>query len=302
MNRRATCPGGGSWWGWRCTTPFLALCALVAGLGLQSARADTFTPAAGAAGPSSLAGFVESPAQGQAVTGSGTFVVRGWVVDLTAAGWSGVDRVEVYDGSAEAGGRLLAVGLAGDSRPDVATVLGNPYWGRSGFTVAVNADDLPWGSRTLSVYAVTPGRGRWLLPVTVTKRADTPSPSDRYPDEPRIRLIDPLPAEILRGGQRVMRGTALDRNALNAGSGVDRVEVYTAARESGGTLLGIAQLGKLYGEPGYELSDPAFNRAGWDLLWDPRLLGAGEREVWVYAHRTGTNVWNATRVPVTVAP
>lgn len=270
----------------------------------RTARAADFEPTAGAlGGPGEVIGFVETLQPGQAISPSSGFSVRGWVVDRTAQGWAGVVAVEVYDGLVEEGGRLLGSSTAYLSRPDVARALGNSYWERSGFDVFVSGGQFSWGDRTIAVYAVTENRGRYLKAIPISIRAASPSPSDPFPEDPIIRVLDPLPMSIVRASPAVIRGYALDRN-VTAGfgvTGVDRVEIYLGPREAGGTFIGTANLGKRYGEPGLEFNDQRFDTAGFDAIWEPRQFGRGDFELYFYARRSGTDVWNVQRVRVTLA-
>jgi hypothetical protein len=264
------------------------------------ASADTFVPTSGAVGPTSLVGFVDTPSSGGQVPARGFLAVTGWVVDPSAQGWSGVNTLEVYDGAIEAGGRLLGSGSASQSRPDVAQTMGYPYWANSGFSVGINTDDLSWGPRTLHLYAVTGDRGRWLLALNVSKVAQSPSGADKFPTDPEIRMLDPLPASIVRSAPAIMRGLAFDRNTAS-GTGVDRVEVYVGPREAGGRFVGAGALSKGYGEIGFEYKDSRFDESGWDLVWDPRQYGNGDRDLYVYARRAGTDIWNVQRLRIIIA-
>jgi hypothetical protein len=116
----------------------LALTMLLAAVVPAVVHADDFVPGPGAAGVPSIVGVIDSPRFGEAVSPSFGFFVTGWVVDLTAEGWSGVTSVEVYDGRNENGGRLLGSGPADLPRQDVADFLGYPLWNRSGFSVTVD--------------------------------------------------------------------------------------------------------------------------------------------------------------------
>ncbi|HET6315068.1 MAG TPA: hypothetical protein VFG86_01325, partial [Chloroflexota bacterium] len=65
-------------------------------------------------------GFVDAPAAGATVPGSGSFIVNGWFVDRTAEGWAGADDVQVFLGAMGGGGTMLAKGQVAQNRPDVA--------------------------------------------------------------------------------------------------------------------------------------------------------------------------------------
>src|SRR6266852_3434559 len=64
------------------------------------------TPALGSwlAGPdgkgaSTIVGRVESPRPNQTVNAGANLLVSGWAADLTAAGWAGIDGIEVWNGA-----------------------------------------------------------------------------------------------------------------------------------------------------------------------------------------------------------
>src|SRR5207253_5832566 len=70
--------------------------------------ASPWLPGPNAVGDDTFTGFIDAPAVGAMVVPSATLVVRGWIVDRTAAGWSGVDDVQIYLGLQDQGGTLLA--------------------------------------------------------------------------------------------------------------------------------------------------------------------------------------------------
>src|SRR5579859_3690641 len=141
---------------------WLGLCVLLVGLlGPATAAADplaTWTAGPDAVGDDTYDGFVDMPAAGATVP-TGSFAVSGWFVDRTADGWAGADQVQLYAGQMGNGGTMLAAGVVGQNRPDVAAAEGNPSWAASGFSGVVPAGSLQPGSQTLSVYVHTPGKG-----------------------------------------------------------------------------------------------------------------------------------------------
>ena len=106
--------------------------------------------------------------------------MRGWFVDLAAQGWTGVDDIEIFLGTMEAG-RPLAHAAIQQSRPDVATALKNAFCENAGWTANVSITSLPVGANTLSVYAHTPGKGWWLRQVPIT-RIDFKIQGNRFGD------------------------------------------------------------------------------------------------------------------------
>ena len=154
------------------------------------ARADGGSPwLAGpqAVGDDTFLGFVDAPLGGAVLTPNQQVEVRGWLVDRTASGWSGIDGVQVYLGMRDQGGTLLAAGNVAIPRDDVAAALGNPSWRSSGFSVLFAATGLSVGSNVLTVYAHTPDRGWWYRQVSV----QVPAAPDRgFADDPLLVLRD----------------------------------------------------------------------------------------------------------------
>src|SRR5262249_11627566 len=141
----------------------------------SSASADAitdWTPGPGGASDNTFTGFIDVPTRG-ATVGSGDFSVAGWFVDRTAQGWAGADDVQLWVGTMDGGGRMLANAVFAESRPDVAAALGNPYWAASGFGATVPSGALSPGDQLLSIYAHTPGKGWWYkqVPVNVSASA-----------------------------------------------------------------------------------------------------------------------------------
>ena len=123
----------------------------------------------------SLAGVIDVPANGASLQ-MGNLTIGGWVVDLTAQGWTGIDDVEIFVGTMDGGGRPLGHAQFQVNRPDVANALKNGFWTGAGFTANISTLGLPAGVNALSVYAHTPSRGWWFRPVNITLRASTTPP------------------------------------------------------------------------------------------------------------------------------
>jgi hypothetical protein len=115
-------------------------------------------------------GYIDAP-QMNATVPTGAFTVAGWFVDKTAQGWAGADDVQIWQGTMDGGGKMLAKAVFAQSRPDVAAATSNPYWAASGFGAVVPAGSLSTGNQTLSVYAHTPGKGWWFKQVNVSVSA-----------------------------------------------------------------------------------------------------------------------------------
>src|SRR5438094_9906440 len=123
-----------------------------------SAQSSGWQPGPGAILDNTYVGFIDVPANGATVPGSGSFTVAGWFVDTTAQGWAGADDVQVWLGTMDGGGRMLAKASFAQNRPDVGAATANPYWSASGFGAAIAGSSVPSGSQTLNVYAHTPSK------------------------------------------------------------------------------------------------------------------------------------------------
>lgn len=265
-----------------------------------SASADAFstwTPGPGAAGDDTYAGFIDVPPANTMVP-TGNFQVAGWFVDTTAQGWAGADDVQLFLGTMDGGGKMLAKAFFAQSRPDVAAALGNPYWAASGFTATIPAGSLPTGGQTLSVYAHTPAKGWWYkqvqLNVSATAAASAP-PSSAAPAPvvagaalPIVVIEKPKDGEVVKtSNDYTIMGYALDKNADRtqgaAGSGIDRVQVYLGAeRENNGTFLGEADLGFSDSIP-EGLYGSQFASSGWRLTFKPTKFHVNTYLMFAYA-------------------
>src|SRR5438094_3879828 len=73
-----------------------------------SAQSAGWQPGPGAILDNTYTGFIDLPTNGATVPGTGSFTVAGWFVDQTAQGWAGADDVQVWLGTLDCGGRMLA--------------------------------------------------------------------------------------------------------------------------------------------------------------------------------------------------
>jgi hypothetical protein len=151
----------------------------------QSAPSAT-APGAAALGPPAASTRVAIDRPGDGASTPQRFTIVGWAADPESTG-SGVDAVYVYlDGEA---GRGHFVGAAeyGGERADVATQLGQPRFGLSGYSLQV---EVAPGEHTLYVYARRAGAAEprvWSAPATVavTASADgSPTSAGRQPVVP----------------------------------------------------------------------------------------------------------------------
>lgn len=289
-----------------------------------SASADPLT--AWTAGPGAVLdptydGFIDVP-QSNGTVPNGGFTVAGWFVDKTAQGWAGADDVQLWQGTMDGGGKMLVKAVFAQSRPDVATAEGNPYWAASGFGAVVPAGALSTGAQTLSVYAHTAGKGWWYKQVNVNVSSSAPAtaapaaasaPAAAAPVVsggalPIVTIEKPVSSENIKvtanSGLYQMIGYALDKNATLSqgvqGSGVDHVSVYVdAERDNGGRFLGDADLAfsdsaasAAYGQQ--------FQSAGWRLTFKPTNLHTGSHTLFVYAHSVVTNKENLATVGMNI--
>jgi hypothetical protein len=275
----------------------LTVCAMLAAPAAAADVAATWTAGPGAVGDSSYSGFIDAPTPNATVP-TGGFVVAGWFVDSAAEGWAGADDIQVFQGTMDGGGKMLARATFAQSRPDVAAALGNPFWAASGFAAFVPPGSLTPGSQVLSVYAHTPGKGWWYeqVPVNVASGAVAAAPTaagapvavGQGAGLPIVAIEKPKDSEVVptKNDYEII-GYALDPSAAPnqgvSGSGIDRVQVYIGnPRETGGIFLGEADLG---------FSDPTpiqqyggqFISSGWRLTFKPTQFHANTFILYAYA-------------------
>jgi hypothetical protein len=269
--------------------------------------ADPFTdwtPGPGAVADNTYAGYIDDPSMNATVS-TGGFNVDGWFVDQTAQGWAGADDVQVWQGTMDGGGTMLAKATLGLSRPDVAAALGNPFFGNAGFSAAVPGGAVAAGPATLSVYAHTPSKGWWFKQVNVTASGTTAAPTPAPVSGgalPIIVIEKPMTGENVKTSPVLytIMGYALDKNAaVNQGvqgTGIDLVEVYMdAEKDNGGTFVGNADLG--FSDATAAANYGAqFQNAGWRLQFKPTNFHSGSQTMFAYAHSVVTNKENLATV------
>jgi hypothetical protein len=293
--------------------------ALFAWLGLAGLVGALLVPASAAADPLSswtggpgavldptYAGFIDVPAMNGTVP-TGNFTVAGWFVDQTAQGWAGADDVQVWQGTMDGGGKMLAKAVFAQSRPDVASALGNPFFAASGFGAFIPGGALAPGAQTLSAYVHTPGKGWWYKQTQVTVSASAPASASPAPSAPTtsapsvtggalpiVVIEQPTPGTNINTHDSVytIMGYALDRAALpnqpTQGSGIDHVSVYVdKEKDDGGTFLGDAELAftdtaasSAYGQQ--------FAVSGFRLDFKPTAQHDGAHNLFIYAHSVVT--------------
>jgi hypothetical protein len=241
----------------------------------QALPGADWSPAAGAVGDNTYQGFIDHPNAGATLPSGSPFQVSGWVVDTTAQGWSGIDDVQVMLGNTTLGHLTL-----GQSRPDVAVALNNPYFANSGFSGTISSG-LPAGNQTLTVVAHTPDKGSWSkqVPVVVTGSAGggvTPAPAAAG-NGLVLRVISPTTSDIIVSNNNgTIYGVAYDtRTRAELGTGVDRVQAYLDGPrgQAGSQFLGEA----------------TFDGTNWSIQWDPtRYNRVRHHNLWVYARSSVT--------------
>jgi hypothetical protein len=285
--------------------------ALVAGAVLAplpaGAQAAGWQPGPGAMGDNTYDGFIDGPASGATVSTNG-FTVNGWFVDTTAQGWAGADDIQVWLGTMDGGGKMLAKASIGQDRPDVATASGNPYWVSSGYSAFVGSGAVPAGSQTLYVYAHTPSKGWWWKSVSVN--ASSSAPAAAAPSTgtggtaapvaggaaPILVIQAPKGAEIVKTSVDTfeVRGYALDPNATpqqgSQGTGIDKVQVYMDADKDDPKTIFIGDAELAFDSPEAAAAyGEQFRASGWRTRFKPTKFSAKGHQLFVYAHSVVTN-------------
>ena len=255
-------------------------------LAAHAAADATWTAGPGASGDNTYLGFIDGPLPGATMLLYSPLVVRGWVVDQTALGWTGIDDVQIYLGLQDQGGTLLAQGRVGQRRDDVVAAFGNPYWAGAGFTASLTTAGLTVGPNLLTVYAHTPDKGWWYRQIEVRIQ---PLPSLAFADDPLVEVREALPSIDVdqRAPALILRGWAIDRNVpVNApvgvgGSGVSQIQFYLDGPRNGGTFLGNGQLGQKNREAtGF---GERFLQSGWEMTLHPSDFSIDKHALFIYA-------------------
>jgi hypothetical protein len=223
--------------------------------GANLALADAASPwiaGPNAVGDDTFVGFIDAPASDSTVPHLSTVEVRGWIVDRTAVGWTGIDDVQIYRGLQDQGGTLLARASVGVRRDDVVAALGNPFWASAGFAASF---------------------------------------SDRaFADDPLLIVREAVPSvDVAQNVPNLtLRGYAIDRNLpLNiqlgvSGSGVASVQFYLDGPRTAGTFLGNAQQGLKNREAtGF---GERFVQSGWEMTVHPSDVSIDKHTLFIYAN------------------
>jgi len=163
-------------------------------------------------------GRIETPARTQNVASGASVLVSGWAADMTAAGWNGVDGVEVWNGAKDKGGTKLVTGNIGLTRTDISDALG-AYYGKAGFNAVIPASALSSmkpGAVSLNVYLHTPGKGTWYR--TAQFNLAAPAEPLAFASDPIVQVIKPQDGtaitQLQRNSKFTFSGFALDRNPI----------------------------------------------------------------------------------------
>lgn len=231
---------------------------------------------------------VDSPGAGSQVAGQ--VLVSGWASDPAALTGTGVDAVHVYLDGPSSVGTFLGAAAYGDSRPDVASVLGSDRFRNTGWHFTWNASQLRLGDvHTLYVYAHSAASLGWAV-VTRAVRVG-------YGPDPLIGIESPAAGSTVSGTVAI-NGWAIDRNAAS-GPGVDLVHVYLEPYPQG-AFLGAANYGAARPDVASFFSSSEFTGSGWSFSWDSRAASAGAHTLVLYAHSAVTDRWTESRLSIAV--
>ncbi len=241
-----------------------------------SAQSTGWQPGPGAILDNTYTGFIDAPTNGATVPGSGSFAVAGWFVDKEAEGWAGADDVQVWLGTMDGGGHMLAKALFAQSRPDVANALGNPFWSASGDVASVAGSSVPAGPQTLYVYAHTGGKGWWFMTVNVNgggSGSGVSSPAPAAPSAggaPQLKIINPVETQnVSTKSTYTINGQVSPTNVtIDAWINGERNSKYAS-----------------------ELGTTTPNADGsWSVTFNPTKFPSTHSNLYVYAKDNGTGV------------
>ncbi|MCA1646126.1 MAG: hypothetical protein LC797_11900 [Chloroflexi bacterium] len=267
-----------------------ALLMVLAAVPAALAQSAGWQPGPGAILDNTYDGYVDAPRSGTTVPGGGAFTVAGWFVDHTAQGWAGADDVQVWLGTMDGGGRMLAQASFAQSRPDVGAATGNPYWSASGFGAIVPGSSVPAGSQSLNVYAHTGGKGWWFKGVTVTgggsgaaAAAPAPSASAAAPGgAPVITVLNPTNNQnVSTKSDYIINGQVSDPG------NIDGIETWIFGERNTqyASLLGTAT-------PNSDGS--------WSQSFTPTHYPSTHANLYIYAHNRATGLESVKNVEINI--
>lgn len=265
-------------------------CAAVALLGTMAAPAAAqqagsgWQPGPGAVLDNTYSGFIDQPTNGATVPGSGSFAVTGWFVDQTAQGWAGADQGQVWLGTMDGGGKMLAQLNVAQGRPDVGTALGNPFFAASGFNGIVQGSSVPSGAQTLNVYMHTPAKGWWFKSVNVTgggaagaaAPAPVPGAGTASGAPPTGSVTAPTEGQnVSAKGSSTFTITGTANDPTFGPSAIDSVDVWI--------------FGERGSDSGQDLGMANLNGDGtWSLTFSPTKFPSTHTNIYVYIHSKAT--------------
>jgi hypothetical protein len=171
-----------------------------------------------------------------------TLSLSGWLVDPDSTGSTGIDGVDVYQGSDPTTATLVTGAQLGLTRTDPASILANPDWAKPGFSINLPLANLAPGPTVLTLAARTHNHGTWLssLGVVVPNLGSIPA-------LPLVIAVPaPAPAPVLAFHAEVESPQPNDNVSRSfvvqvLAQGADRVDVYLEPdRDYGGRLVGSA--------------------------------------------------------------
>jgi hypothetical protein len=206
---------------------------------------------------------IEDPKLGGLV--AGTFQVKGFAVDRNSTEGPAVDKVTLYlDVVSDAG--KLGDATIGIDRPDVATLLGDPKYLKSGWMYT-------WTAGTLE--------GNHTLFVVARAKSGRVSMVSREINDPLVRFDTPAAGASFRQEEVVdVTGWAIDRSDAVA-DGIASVTLYLDAKDDA-HKLGLATPGQESSELS-ELHGERFATAGWAYSWDIAQTTVGEHVLYAVA-------------------
>jgi hypothetical protein len=250
---------------------------------VAAAQSSGWQPGPGAILDNTYTGFIDQPSNGATVPGGGSFTLMGWFVDQTADGWAGAVNMQVWLGTMDGGGKMIAQGIVAQPRPDVGSALGNPFWTNSGFVATVPGNAVPAGGQTLNVYVDTGNKGWWFMPLSVNgggaggAAAPAPAPAGTATGgAPTVTISAPTEGQNVKasgGTTFTITGTATDPT-YGAGA-IDSVDVWIFGERDSGS--------------GSELANTTPDSAGnWSVTFTPTKFPSTHTNIYVYAHSKST--------------
>jgi len=186
----------------------------------------------------------------------------------------------------DGGGKMLAQGIVGQSRPDVGRFLGNPFYTNSGFSASVPGGSVPAGSQTLNVYMHTGGKGWWFKSVSVNGggsggAAPPPAqgaaaPANTAGAPPTVTINQPTEGQNIKAsGKNTFTITGNATDPTTGAAGIDSVEVWIGGERDSGS--------------GQSLGHATLNGDGsWSLEFTPTNFPSTHTNIYAYAHSKTT--------------